>query len=87
MWLRVAGAVVAGWVMAPGDPLHPASATRASPAATVPQVGRVEERFDLTGAAGAQPKPAVAGALEDGPLSGAGFSDGPDRGATIRPVG
>src|ERR1700684_4592233 len=33
------------------------------------------------------PKPAVAGASDEGPLSGAGFSAGPDRGGTILPVG
>ena len=35
----------------------------------------------------AQPKPAVAGASDAGPLSGAGFSEGPDNGAAILPVG
>ena len=33
------------------------------------------------------PKPAVAGVLVGGPLSGAGFSAGPDNGATMAPVG
>ena len=34
-----------------------------------------------------QPKPAVAGLCEDGPRAGAGFSAGPDNGATIFPDG
>src|SRR5271157_4694580 len=35
----------------------------------------------------AQPKPAVAGLSDAGPLAGAGFSAGPDSGASILPDG
>ena len=46
---------------------------------------RRRARRPTPGAQRPQPKPAVAGASDEGPLAGAGFSEGPDNGALILP--